>query len=143
MSDLASAYLQRVTGVNDSGMRGQRSVRAASTAEKQERAERTNINESAGVEKRAKEWTSLGETTTLDVSSIRPKGPVITDPHPSWTLRQFPLPMIFHKPSHLAAIANQAIFCFIAPAAPTWTSQRPGSFAKSADISSWLWLLSV
>ena len=50
----------------------------------------TNINESAGVEKRAKEWTSLGETTTLDVSSIRPKGPVITDSHPSCTLHCFP-----------------------------------------------------
>lgn len=74
-NDLARAYLQRVTGLNErGGMRGQRSVRACVT-EKQERAERTNIKDSAGVDKRAKEWTCLGETTTLDVSSIRPKGP--------------------------------------------------------------------
>jgi hypothetical protein len=58
------------------GMRGQRSVRAcaaemeAKQEQEQERAQRTNIKrvestvDRVGVEKRAKEWTCLGETTT-------------------------------------------------------------------------------
>jgi hypothetical protein len=101
---------------------------------KSEQSEQTS--DSAGVEKRLKEWTCLGETTTLDVSSIRPKGPSNYDPHPSCTKHLFSLPMIFLKPSHLAAFANQALLCSIAPAALPRHSQRPGSFGKSADIES-------